>query len=451
MPPYITWFDLNKEVLSFSFSCKDVHLSHEHKSISSPREASEALLAFLRKQCILPAQENHCSAIISTSYKAQRTKAKFRFPVFSFALLLQSAPFLSPRKDNTCPWLQSQGWTHTTFCPHLQFWTIQTNSALTNTAVLQDFPLTPTTQTPGPFHNIFKQPFLMQAIAFYLSFCKEHEAVSTKRFGISQYRPRASPDLYFRQDFASGFLWRRAAKPVQLCYCCCWAWGAGENSGRLPWFTISAAGWRVIECGRCLLCPHFSHKFWQLHTERQIPLCMINATITAISLGKARSAEHSSNREIVQTENTTPLPQGRLLFCRLNSEIKTRSWLTEYPGPRTRKITPLRIGSITSVIFLGNNFVIRCFFFKLQRGGDGVERCSTFQQDEIQTKGSVQHHVFPGPSGKGHWSIWGCCWADKHTQPGTHRWTDILTLDHNMTHMQKLPAIAIAVNFPVCF
>lgn len=44
MPPYITWFDLNKEVLSFPFSCKDVHLSHEHKSISSPREASEALL-----------------------------------------------------------------------------------------------------------------------------------------------------------------------------------------------------------------------------------------------------------------------------------------------------------------------------------------------------------------------------------------------------------------------
>lgn len=89
---------------------------------------------------------------------------------------------------------------------------------------------------------------------------------------------------------------------------------------------------------------------------------MINATITAISLGKARSAEHSSNREIVQTENTTPLPQGRLLFCRLNSEIKTRSWLTEYPGPRTRKITPLRVGSITSVIFLGNNFVTSLLF-----------------------------------------------------------------------------------------
>jgi len=48
---------------------------------------------------------------------------------------------------------------------------------------------------------------------------------------------------------------------------------------------------------------------------------MINATITAISLGKAKSADHSSNGYIAHTENTTSLLQGRLI-CRLNSQIQ---------------------------------------------------------------------------------------------------------------------------------
>lgn len=92
------------------------------------------------------------------------------------------------------------------------------------------------------------------------------------------------------QCSASSFLCRGASKSAQLKTIAVAKYGAQVSWGKV----ISLAHHQSCcrrgywDHGCCCLGLYFSHVFWQIYRARQIPLCMINATITAISLGKAK-------------------------------------------------------------------------------------------------------------------------------------------------------------------
>lgn len=93
----------------------------------------------------------------------------------------------------------------------------------------------------------------------------------------------------FSQYSASRFLHRQASKSTQLKTIAVAEYGAQVSRGEV----ISLAHHQSCclrgywDQGCCCLGLYFSHVFWQIYRARQIPLCMINATITAISLGRA--------------------------------------------------------------------------------------------------------------------------------------------------------------------
>lgn len=93
----------------------------------------------------------------------------------------------------------------------------------------------------------------------------------------------------FSQYSASRFLYRQASKSAQLKTIAVAEYGAQVRRGEVISLVHHQSCCLRGSCdhGSCCLGLYFSHVFWQIYRARQIPLCMINATTTAISLGKA--------------------------------------------------------------------------------------------------------------------------------------------------------------------
>lgn len=96
MPPYIAYFDFDKKVLFFSLFTKDVHLAYEHKSVSTPREASEALLQHFSESsefCQLRRITDLSSSLQVTKHRELKPSSNFQcFPSLCYFSLLHFFP-----------------------------------------------------------------------------------------------------------------------------------------------------------------------------------------------------------------------------------------------------------------------------------------------------------------------------------------------------------------------